>query len=109
MISLGHMLIDNGLLAAFWGRCAFALPPSVVATPSDPDNMAHTLNTERLTMTVDKGVLHFRLFAKYTAAFFVMASSSFASASWRFKRAFSSANDRSRSDVSCCSCALDRH
>ena len=50
--------------------------PSVVAATSNAKNGAHALDTECLTMLLDEGVLHFRLLAKYTAAFFAISSSS---------------------------------
>jgi hypothetical protein len=39
-------------------------------------------------MLINKDVLHFRLLAKYVAAFFTIANSSACSANWRFRRAF---------------------
>ncbi|PAL29930.1 hypothetical protein CEJ54_21005 [Escherichia coli] len=60
-------------------------------------------------MFFNKDILHFRRFAKYVAAFWRIASSSACSASYRFRRAFSAASSRSRSDEVICCCSLLRH
>lgn len=66
------------------------------------------IDTELSLMIFDKDILHFRRLAKYVAAFWIMASSSSRSASWRLRRAFSAVSSLSRSeDVACC-CRLLR-
>lgn len=52
---------------------------------------AHAADLELANMLKDKGVLHFRLFAKYAAAFFRMTNSSAYLATCRFNRTFSRA------------------
>ena len=57
----------------------------------DSDTQVADRNPKNALMFIHKHILHFRLLAKYVAAFFTMASSSARSANCRFRRAISAA------------------
>src|SRR5690606_10193006 len=74
------------------------LTPAIEATTGHLKYSPHGRDSKIACILVHKHILHFRLLAKYVAAFFTMASSSACSASWRLRRAISPA--------SCCSTSL---
>tara|TARA_B100000678_G_scaffold94947_1_gene79372 strand:+ start:1575 stop:1991 length:417 start_codon:yes stop_codon:yes gene_type:complete len=99
MKSTGDPMIESGL-PMMPCRCrAITLPPGVIAASGHSYALTQALDGKCLTVLMDEGVFHFRLLAKYTAAFFAISSSSAFSASWRLSLAFSSANACSRSGL----------
>ena len=78
-----------------------SLPKAVESAARDALHTAHGGDLECAQMILHKCVLHFRLPAKYSVAFFTMANSSACSATWRLRRAFSTRSCSSTTLLSC--------
>jgi hypothetical protein len=79
--SINNQFIKSYALLLSFCWLLSSLPPEVESAARDVQHTTHGNTLEFVCMVMHKGVLHFRLLAKYAASFFTMPSSSACSAS----------------------------